>query len=149
MKKYTLGAIIIIIALAFGWYYVSTQSQEQAGTSAQTNTTETGSLADTDIATLSALITGTWRSNDDASAEVVFNEDGTTADVYDGEEIAQGSWELALGAGSEYQDTGVVLTTIVNDQEYRYLVWDLNESDLVLNYVERGNTLSYTRVEAQ
>ncbi len=146
MKKYTVGVIIIIALAVLGWYYVDTQRDTQ-GTGTETGVIAQEALTEADVATLSELIVGTWRSTDDASSEVVFNEDGTTVDVYDGEDLAQGTWDLALGAGTEYQDTGIVLTTTINGEEYRYLVWDLNEANLVLNYVERGNTLSYTRVE--
>tara|TARA_B100000745_G_C20143233_1_gene392072 strand:+ start:123 stop:545 length:423 start_codon:yes stop_codon:yes gene_type:complete len=125
---------IVLILIALGgasWYYT-------VGSVDQTQSTQR------DMLDVAAQMVGTWQSIDDDKSVVIFNENGTTIDIYDGEELGEGSWELSQNEA--YEDSGLRLRIMVNGEEYNYVVWNINENELTINYLERGNTLNYKRV---
>ena len=94
-----------------------------------------------------ALLIGTWQSIDDDKSVVVFAEGGIVTDIYDGQEMSSGSWELSMESVSGESGEDVLLLTEVIDAEvYNYSVWEVSLTNLTLNYRARGNTLTYERI---
>lgn len=122
MKKLLL--LIIVIAVAFWWF---------SPTREHNTTLPSGGVA--------AEIVGSWHSTDDPKASVVYRNDGTVSNFYDGAELSGGSWELTEG------ENGSVLIVRDGDTTYEYVVLSVGTDGLVLSYTARGNTLAYTRID--
>lgn len=136
MKK-IFPIIIILIALVAIAYYVQNR---HAPVSNALN-----------IERAASLMVGTWQSADDIKAVVVFEQDGTQRDVYDGAAVSVGAWELrdhVEEATKEYNPSGVFLHTVINGDVFEYAIVEVNETELVMSYLARGNTLRYRRVPA-
>ena len=134
-----ISVIVIVIAIGLvAWYYVGNTNKEKEGIVPVVQTELTG------IALTASKMVGMWQSTEDEKAIVVFNENGTTIDIYDGEELSGGSWELF--EGEKYEGSGPHLKTIINGEEYDYAVWSVSDTELTINYLTRGNTLNYIRV---
>jgi len=86
-------------------------------------------------------LTGTWQSIDDAKSVVRYTEDGTMADIYDGEELGSGTWSMKQG-----HRKSAMLTTMMNGEEYTYQIEELTESELIMIYMPRGNVLRYNKI---
>jgi len=143
MKKFIPAALVIIALIVIVGYYMDRRGDTE--TSDDTAAVMQDSAV-TDAAQVATKMVGTWQATDDAKAVVTFNADGTTVDTYDGEELGMGTWEVTLGSGEDYAHTGILLKTVVAGEEYNYLVFTVDDTQLVLNYTDRGNTLSYTRI---
>ncbi len=98
-----------------------------------------------------ASIAGTWTSADDPAYQVVFRTDGTLRELYRGETVSDGSYRFAEtpegyadGAYEKLGPQGYLLED-VDGERYAYRVISLTASSLELSYLERGNTLSFTR----
>jgi len=93
-------------------------------------------------------VIGRWQSIDDVKSVKVFKEDGITEDVYDGQAMSNGTWEIInsaeLADGSSVE--GTFLKAMIDNEEYLYTVVSVNESELELTYLPRGNTLKYNRI---
>lgn len=154
MKKIIPIAIILIALVTLAWYYAGgkpsadTAMVSETETMQQEDTTPAEAVFTNENPTKAAVeagIVGTWRATDDEKSVVEFGADGTTRDVYDGNELSTGSWTVVTTDIGELTGATVLETTI-NENVYRYMVWQVNENQLVLNYTDRGNTLVYTRV---
>lgn len=158
MKQIIPIAIIIVALVVLAWYYAGdrsavNQAQHQASESdaqveQRTLQDEGGVVANEnpDKATIEATIVGTWQAVDDEKSVAMFNADGTTRDIYDGAELSTGNWSVVTMDVGDITGATVLQTTI-GDNTYEYMVWQVNETQLVLNYTARGNTLVYTRIE--
>lgn len=88
------------------------------------------------------LVLGSWKSDDDALSMLVFEENGVTRDIYNGEEVSVGVWEMEINTDDEL----ISLKKTVDEEEFLYTLVSVNNTELALIYLGRGNTLSYTRV---
>ena len=101
-----------------------------------------------------APIVGEWRSTDDANFTRQFNPDGTYTDSYEGDASAtsNGIWKLFTTTNPDSAFTGVLAqgTTYLKmaDASTTLFFSILKETNdgLQLLYLDRGNTLSFTRV---
>jgi len=91
-------------------------------------------------------LVGSWQSEDDAKSVMFFEEDGTLENIYDGETIGTGTWEVVDSLPNIGESpTGAFLRTVVMGEEYLYTVVSLSEENLELTYLARGNTLKFIR----
>ncbi len=91
------------------------------------------------------VILGAWQSTEDEKSTVVFKDDGTVVDIYEGEELASDNWSLTVEL--DYNHTPSLHLTRTNEEEvFKYVIWELENEKLVMNYLNSGNTLEYMRV---
>jgi len=91
-------------------------------------------------------ILGRWQNIADTESVKVFDQDGTTEDVYANDTIRTGTWEIVdVISGIGESPTGAFLRTVVEDEEFFYTIVSLSEEELELTYLARGNTLKFTR----
>lgn len=90
-----------------------------------------------------SLIVGTWQSKDDVKSVVVYNNDGSSADVYDGETLGGGTWTVS---GVSDGDGQVTLSVLDGTEKFVYTILELDNEQLTLSYMPRGNTLKYKRL---
>lgn len=98
-----------------------------------------------EVNTTAPQFIGSWRSAEDKNSVVVFNDDGTTVDIYDDQEVARGVWELSPLGATDIPTSDLSLRVTIDNEIYEYTVWEISDTHLVLNYNARGNTLRYTR----
>ncbi len=89
-------------------------------------------------------IIGKWESVEDEKYILLFEENGSFSDTYDGELIGSGSWELEEVFG-EF-DITFHLHKELDGEEYEYEVLNIDDNNLVLLYLGRGNILEYVRL---
>jgi hypothetical protein len=104
------------------------------------------------------LMAGRWRSVDDPRSLIEIRADGTWIDSYTGEPSATATshWLLFSGARPPKDAAGETLDAKstyleVSDKDAGVLVYALDQLDaksLDLLYLDRGNTLRYTRVKS-
>ena len=132
MKKYIIG-IVVIILIVVGFFVFGGDS----------------SRTEVDSNTLSALdraegnIVGRWQSIDDENSEIVFGEDKSFGSLYSGDVMDGGTWEFYT-EGENLND--VFLRTDIEGEVYEYIILEIGSDKLVMSYLSRGNTLSYTKV---
>jgi len=156
MNSKTLWVVIIIVVLAGAAYWYSNgQSAQQAGPDQQQVPASGESSA------VDPLMTGTWKSTDDAKFTRTFNADGTVTDAYVGNAsaTATGTYTTvdplkepagALGAVPLESLTGMTVLKVTFPQsEVMYFgVNSLTETSLTLTVLSgRGNILSFTKVQ--
>ncbi len=91
------------------------------------------------VSSPSELIVGDWQSKDDEKSVVTYRDDGTTEDVYDGELLSTGAWEIS-------QAEQPSLRVTMDGEEYKYTVIEISNEELGLIYMARGNILRYTKI---
>jgi len=113
----------------------------------------TGNMKDSfafqEISSKTNGIIGSWQSTDDAKSVKVFKDGGVTEDVHDGKTISSGTWEILDSfqpSGADDVVKGTFLKVMIDSEEYMYTVVSVNETELELTYLARGNTLRYERV---
>ncbi len=104
------------------------------------------------------LMAGHWRSVDDPRSLIEIRADGTWIDSYTGEPSATATshWLLFSGARPSKDAAGETLDAKstyleVSDKDAGVLFYALDQLDaksLDLLYLDRGNTLRYTRVKS-
>ncbi len=91
------------------------------------------------------MILGSWQSAEDEKSSVLFKDDGTVQDIYDEEELDSDTWTLAIEL--DYNNTPTLHLTRTGEEEtFKYVVLELTNEKLVLNYLDSGSTLEYMRV---
>lgn len=99
------------------------------------------------------LLPGTWTSTDDASYQVTFLVNGTLEERYGTSTVSQGTYHFATSPagyvdGAEAFAAGDSLEYLLEEidgERYAYRVLEVTADALQLSYLERGNTLSFTR----
>jgi len=87
------------------------------------------------------MIQGEWKSIEDERSVIEFR-DGLKLDVYDGEQLSEGDFDLYNDArGSMRSDNGAYLIA----DDFVYNIIELTNESLVLMYLPRGNILKYER----
>lgn len=100
-----------------------------------------------EIVDIESLLAGMWVSQEDEKSVIIFNSNGTARNIYDGEDRDEGTWELSRVDGVDGRGSFVSLKRVIEGEVYKYAVWEVGKTDLVINYTTRGNTLSYKRVD--
>lgn len=94
------------------------------------------------------LIQGTWQSTDDPKSHIVFAS-AIKKDVYNGKVLSQTSFLISDRCKNESNISGEVapdaFMTLPNEDQCFYIL-RLDDNLLQLNYVGRGNTLTYKRI---
>jgi hypothetical protein len=93
----------------------------------------------------SEKIVGEWRSKEDEKSLIIFNEDGTFKDVYNGEEVFSGSWEIK--EEEDEIDASFYLYERIDEEVYKYEIINIDEENLLLIYLTRGNILEYEKAK--
>lgn len=114
---------------------------------------QTGDVSQTLRPDAAALLPGTWTSKDDDSYQITFAADGTLEERYGTSTVSQGTYLFATSPagyvdGAEAFATGDPLEYLleeVDGERYAYRVLAVTADSLELSYLERGNTLSFTR----
>ena len=86
---------------------------------------------------IAILLKGTWVSTDDPLSSIVF-ENNIKADIYDGEQVFQGTFELT-GTDEPH------LVVEDGEETFEYAIMDVSEESLSLMYLPRGNILEFVR----
>ena len=87
------------------------------------------------------LMIGKWNSFDDAKSTVFYNDNFTVVNIYDEQEVSEGTWTLKIVDGHE-----ILLTVIIQEEEYLYSVADITPDNLELIHLNRGNILRYNKI---
>ena len=99
------------------------------------------------------LLIGSWTSSDDASYKVTFSGDGSLTERYGDEDISSGTYRFAASPEGYVSDkTDIVsggdtqyLLQEIDGERYAYRVMTVLPGLLELSYLDRGNTLTFTR----
>lgn len=158
-KRFSLLVIVILVAtlsvVGVGVHLIYKKygmKREQLKSSIQKQAKITNGISP-EILDISKKIIGAWKSNDDYKYVTIFYENNTSQDLYDGQIVDEGNWFLESGAnGCGGHFVGNYICLIVNlksDKNYSYYYSvDLgNDGNMSLTYLDRGNTLSYTRIK--
>lgn len=114
---------------------------------------QTADLSSTVLPDVASLLPGTWTSADDASYQLVFVANGTFEERYGTSTVAQGVYRFAsspagyVADDATYETLGPYgyLLQEIEGERYAYRVLEATAGSLQLAYLERGNTLSFTR----
>jgi len=105
---------------------------------------QNGLLLDQDLSSDHDLLVGAWQSNEDESFVREFFADGTVVDTYKNQDSADqtGTWSFL---DAETGDFVLVLT--FPDTELHFSIVTLTPENLILTYLERGNSLSFSKIK--
>lgn len=98
-------------------------------------------ILEINIEEIENLMIGKWNSFDDAKSTVFYNDNFTVVNIYDEQEVSEGTWTLKIVDGYE-----ILLTVIIQEEEYLYSVADITPDNLELIYLNRGNILRYNKI---
>ena len=96
----------------------------------------------------SEKIIGEWKSKEDEKSVVLFKEDETFKDIYDKEEVSSGEWVVKDKKGN-FDITFHLYKTVEGEEGedvYEYEITRIDEENLSLVYLERGNVLEYEKI---
>ena len=120
------------------------------GFESQVASTPTASISQ--AATVMSEIIGRWQSTEDPKFTREILNDGSVIDRYEGEPDSKGLWMVFTKDIPDTAFTGtleegaVYLSLSMSEDEKLYFKILNTGNTLELNYLDRGNTLSFTRV---
>ncbi len=132
MNKFVYILVAVIIVIVGAWFF--TQNKDSVG-----------------VAELRQHIVGTWQSLDDGKSVEVYIDNGTSRSLYDGQELANGTWEIytkdgANGGPSDNFIRKIDSTNVAGDGVFEYAILEADGDTLMLTYLGRGNILRYKRI---
>ncbi len=156
--------LIILAAIIIGlcaWYVFSNRTapapQTQAATVPQQAAAQETPSPNLDEAAVAANISGTWQSTDDPNYSVVATSGGKWTDTYRSDassSVSQtGAYTLFTSQHPDPDFTGVLMPGVVylkiaeGSSTLYFSVLEASGSALQLSYLDRGNTLSFTKVQ--
>lgn len=147
----TVIIILIIILLGVGGYfiavnYTSTPADMVLRGEVEEPTDQEAAVVPLTVQGVETHMIGRWQSTDDARSIVAYREDGVIQDMYDGEVLSEGTWELYTDNDARYNPSSVFLRTVVDDTTFEYAVLSAEGDRFTISYLARGNTLSYVRL---
>ena len=98
-------------------------------------------ILEINIEEIENLMIGKWNSFDDAKSTVFYNDNFTVVNIYDGQEVSEGTWILKSVDGHE-----ILLIVIIQEEEHLYSVTDITPDNLELIHLNRGNILRYNKM---
>ncbi|MAZ56500.1 hypothetical protein CL653_01810 [bacterium] len=145
--------LVLIVALGYGLVWstqkVSNLEAELDLMNEQNNDSE--EMMEEEVVALDlersiATLVGSWQSTEDEKSVVVFNVDGTARDIYEEEEVSSDKWQMTIAM--DYNNAPALHLTRSNEEDtvLEYVVWTLDNEKLVMNFLDSGNTLEYTRI---
>ncbi|HEY1041461.1 MAG TPA: hypothetical protein VGE63_01920 [Candidatus Paceibacterota bacterium] len=111
-----------------------------------------GKLMASAVTDTQAALVGTWKSTSDKKSLISYAADGTFQSVYDNEVVDKGNWEIITTlAGTPYDEVRsdalyLKEVSLTNKEEYYHQI-SVDDKELTLVYLERGNTNTYTKVK--
>jgi hypothetical protein len=152
MNSRVLTAAVIVIILAALAYIVVTNRQ-----SATESGTPAGKMSPNAMdGQRDPMMTGEWKSTDDAKFTRTFAADGSVVDAYAGDASATdtGTWSVVdptievTGVSAEAL-AGMTIIRINFEKSGAMLfgIKSLSETSLAMVYLDRGNILSFTKVQ--
>jgi hypothetical protein len=162
-----LWSLVLIIVILFGVWYVATQhlSFASPAPAAVSTTTEhtmipapaptTPAPAAPDLQTATANVVGSWQSTDDAQYTVAITASGKWTDAYgsDASATQTGTYTLFTSDKPDKDFTGILQPGVVyvkvveGNSTLFFSVLEATGTNLQLSYLDRGNTLSFVRVQ--
>jgi hypothetical protein len=139
-KNYLVFSVVIVVLAVVAFFILLQEDVEEVDLQELREPEESEVYLVEDY---SEEILGEWRSKDDKKSVVVFNEDGAFKSVYDEEELSSGSWRIEEERG-EF-DVSFYLYQEVDEEVYEYEIASIDEENLSLIYLDRGNILEYER----
>lgn len=140
------GIVIVLAVIVIGWWFWS----RPAVAPAPTETVPTPAMSNEAV---SAGMTGTWKSSDDAKFTRTFAADGTVIDRYEGEESAtlSGQWSVVDPTQESVslpvvKDAKVIKIQFPEEALY-FAVTSVSETELVMTYLSGNGVLRFTRVQ--
>jgi hypothetical protein len=98
-------------------------------------------------------LSGTWHSNEDFSYIVIFNANGTYEDIYNGDTLERGNWSILdslegeeIAMQTDFFE-GPYLKKSTTDIPLYYSIFSFENNQLEMFYLDRGNVLTFSRVE--
>jgi len=142
--------IIVVLAILGYFFFIAPGDSAPAEENSETAQQEEQNAEAPDAEATRANIVGTWQSNEDEKSVRVFKADGTVEDHYDGEVLSSGSWEVftdpAVDPNVPVIEGATYLKITDNTEVFHYTVAELSAESLALIYLNRGGTLTYSRV---
>jgi hypothetical protein len=158
--------IIVIVVLVVGWFILirpSASAPAQEASIATTTTTVTPAPESApqtptlDPSTVATNIVGNWVSTDDSNYTVQITSKGKWTDTYKGSDQTgaslTGTYTLFTSQNPDKDFTGVLVpgviyVKVVEGQSTLYFsVLAASGNELQLSYLDRGNTLSFVKVQ--
>jgi len=98
-----------------------------------------------------SMLLGDWVSADDPGAGLSIS-DTEFVQTYDGKAMERGIYVIADAVAKAKNDaanpSGKYVTVFDDDESFAYYIVDISGEKLSLGYVDRGNTLNYTRADS-
>ncbi|HTR18763.1 MAG TPA: hypothetical protein VMH91_02165 [Candidatus Paceibacterota bacterium] len=161
--------VVVIVALVLGWFFfVYPRSATTPGEEATTTATEVTTAASQepttttpsptlDPGTVTANIVGNWVSTTDSNYTVQITAGDKWTDTYKGSDKSSaslsGTYTLFTSAHPDKDFTGVLVPGVVylkvveGRSTLYYSVVAAGGNELQLSYLDRGNTLSFVKVQ--
>jgi hypothetical protein len=143
--------LILIIIIALGFFAFKSDLINGPVPGSEESIAQDEALPEIEVFDINDVLgnmTGSWKSVDDEKSVKVFSSDSTTKDVYDGEEMRGGTWEIVnsieLNNGENIDGTFIIVSD--NEEVFTYTVLNVDDTTLSLGSLPRGNTLNYERV---
>ena len=148
MKKiiYTIIILIIIVATFF-FFSGRTASEVQPNLNKEKINVDTIVIKKIN----EAQFLGEWVSVDDSKYKVSHSEDGILEEYYDDELMNSGSWSIAEmlpeKISEQYPNAteGPFLIKESDGETMFYIIESVTNTNLILIYLDRGNTLEFVR----
>ncbi len=137
--------VIVVAFIAGGLFWKFSHVQPEVQSASVSASIPSSSASD--------LVVGTWISADDTAYSVTFNRDMTMSEQYGTSTVSSGRYSFAATPDG-YVATDTVITPghpteylleDIDEEKYAYRVRVVNTESLELEYVERGNSLSFIR----
>ena len=147
MKMLLIALVVLIVGAGVG-YYLGAGKNKSTQLPPDVKSAEHAKPADVRV-----TVVGVWQSTDDAKFTREFRSDGTFADRYqnDASATAEGQWVVFVGPGNEPASVplkkGITYVKLTYPEERAFFsLTKLTSDSLELVYLDRGGTLSFTKV---
>jgi|GEM_PF-1307037 hypothetical protein len=163
--------LVIVVVGFFVWFWlarpISVHAPAQTSTTTVSTTSNSSGQASSpqttpsptlDPSSVAQNIVGSWQSTDDANYSVAITSAGKWTDSYKGSNASSsvsetGTYELFTSADPDKDFTGTLVPGVVyvkvseGTSVLYFSVLDASASNLQLSYLDRGNTLSFVKVQ--
>jgi|SRR5665213_430010 len=157
--------VVLIVVIVAGWFIlIHPSAQAPTATTTATTTVATTpvvqdepSTMPSNPATVAANIAGNWQSTDDSNYTVQITSGGKWTDTYKGSDSTgaslSGNYTLFTSTNPDKNFTGVLVPGVVyvkvveGSSTLYFSVLAASGNVLQLSYLDRGNTLSFVKVQ--
>jgi len=147
MKKIFYIIILLIIAATFFFFSGRTASDVQSNLNKEKINVDTIVIKKIN----ETQFLGEWVSVDDSKYKVLHGDDGILEEYYDSEIVITGSWSivemLPEKISEQYPNAteGPFLIKESDGEVMFYIISAITDTNLILTYLDRGNTLEFVR----